>query len=739
MLKEAGLRRGRLMRNIRCRLSIDKHLYQTGVGGCHGFRFNLEGPRYCLVQEKGGPCGVLAAVMAFIVKNMMKANGEDPTTELPKGQLPGAEDLLKDALAEILWRVVEGSSGKIHLVYGLDDPERPDRASVATFDSQAAAVAALGSPQFLRQYAECAGLVAFVYSAILTRGLEEVREDTDDPKGATMLGAHGYCTQELVNLLLVGRAVSNTFDGQQSLDGLVLTGIESASCPVGLLSLYEHFGCLEVGQRLKMPTSSIWLICAESHYSLLYGVGPIDSDTVELRYMDQLMGEEGEYHLTLRLLDRKAPRFKPPRVMTSAATARVGLLRALVSAGNGQMAAEKLPHLYALAGAAIEAMAMEGDISAARQLVARMEADGEASARMTDSRWPAKTDRFPRLPVPLSIYTSLARGLASQKRIADCVRLWGHVTKWRLLKPDNDFFEAMLSCCAAAKDSDLAAKLLTEADVHSVQLGQAARSNALGALAHSRKHGQTAWELYCSIVASAEPIPSITFERVLVACATNRWHHAIPRILQLADKSACPLGEAAIVHAIRAFREPLSSESIPRISAEAAELRMRNAWSVIGEDHKITLRQMNALVEVYCSLGYWQEAVSLVLSARERWPWMGEEAADRATDGEGFANVHTFKPIFIAIKDEPCETFFAVWDVMVLDCSITPTSEMIKEAINNALIHLKSAKRLVQLLELAYSRGIPISQDQLDLLRREASHVRSVQQLIQISSHLKVP
>ena len=35
-----------------------------------------------------------------------------------------------------------------------------------------------------------------------------------DAENSPLIGAHGYCSQEMVNLLLTGNAVSNTFDGQ---------------------------------------------------------------------------------------------------------------------------------------------------------------------------------------------------------------------------------------------------------------------------------------------------------------------------------------------------------------------------------------------------------------------------------------------------------------------------------------------------------------------------------------------
>ena len=35
-----------------------------------------------------------------------------------------------------------------------------------------------------------------------------------DGENSPLIGAHGYCSQEMVNMLLTGKASSNTFDGQ---------------------------------------------------------------------------------------------------------------------------------------------------------------------------------------------------------------------------------------------------------------------------------------------------------------------------------------------------------------------------------------------------------------------------------------------------------------------------------------------------------------------------------------------
>lgn len=56
------------------------------------------------------------------------------------------------------------------------------------------------------------GVTLFFYSVILTKGIEKIKEEMDNSDN-TLIGNHGHCTQEMVNLLLTGRAISNCFDG----------------------------------------------------------------------------------------------------------------------------------------------------------------------------------------------------------------------------------------------------------------------------------------------------------------------------------------------------------------------------------------------------------------------------------------------------------------------------------------------------------------------------------------------
>lgn len=76
-----------------------------------------------------------------------------------------------------------------------------------------------------------------------------------DEGGSTpLVAAHGYCSQDLVNLLCCGRAASNCFDGERSVEGRRLGGIRRRG-RVGLLTLFEWYKYMEVGRCVPSPNS----------------------------------------------------------------------------------------------------------------------------------------------------------------------------------------------------------------------------------------------------------------------------------------------------------------------------------------------------------------------------------------------------------------------------------------------------------------------------------------------------
>lgn len=63
-----------------------------------------------------------------------------------------------------------------------------------------------------------------------------------DLEDCTLINEHGYASQELINLMLVGQSRSNVHDGDKDLgEGFILKGINKRS-DVGFLTYFEYFG-----------------------------------------------------------------------------------------------------------------------------------------------------------------------------------------------------------------------------------------------------------------------------------------------------------------------------------------------------------------------------------------------------------------------------------------------------------------------------------------------------------------
>jgi Domain of unknown function (DUF4205) len=114
-----------------------------------------------------------------------------------------------------------------------------------------------------------------------------------------------------VNLLLIGRAHSNVFDGQQTLsstpatgsadtttaatataassDVVVLRGITHKG-PVGFLTLFEAYGHAAVGDRYKCPLHPVWVVCSESHYSVLFATQAQPVEVSNNRDLSRVIG-----------------------------------------------------------------------------------------------------------------------------------------------------------------------------------------------------------------------------------------------------------------------------------------------------------------------------------------------------------------------------------------------------------------------------------------------------------------
>ncbi|XP_077441322.1 putative ubiquitin carboxyl-terminal hydrolase MINDY-4 [Vanacampus margaritifer] len=286
-----------------------------------GFTFSeTHDLRYGMVQKKGGPCGVLASIQAFVLKKLLFENIDSSNARLQCLRPTNAtrRKCLVLAVTEVLWRAGEEKQATVAINSGrtLFTPSGHYKSEGVLEKISCYKVDTIQDLQFLlEQNIEQfetgeLGCLLLTISAVLSRSIQKLKEDMDVATTA-LIGAHGYCTQELVNLLLVGRALSNVFDGNVELDSgngnsTLLKGIK-AHCNIGLLSLFEHYNIFKVGDYLKDPLFPIWVVCSESHFSVLFGLqGELltyqdKGAEFDLYYYDGLANQQEEIRLTVSI------------------------------------------------------------------------------------------------------------------------------------------------------------------------------------------------------------------------------------------------------------------------------------------------------------------------------------------------------------------------------------------------------------------------------------------------------
>ncbi|KAG7382587.1 hypothetical protein PHYPSEUDO_004728 [Phytophthora pseudosyringae] len=288
-----------------------------------GFVFStVHDLQYGLVQHQGGPCGILAVVQGYVVRFLLQyapVDWKNPDT-------PHQERALVQALTYILWQAAQASQATECVIAVKDNGTAAGqrrfmagvKLHVATTEEQVRQILTARLPQFMESNGY--GLVQFVLSVLLTKGVGAIKSEMDQlsgESGGQLIGAHDYCTQEIVNLLLCGYARSNVFDGDHVLEGssasdpdaVVLRGISSQSV-VGFLSLFEAYQNLVVGSFLKQPRVNVWVVCSESHYSVLFAGDPRSLEdralesrlSLDLLYYDGLANQDEEIRLTVDTL-----------------------------------------------------------------------------------------------------------------------------------------------------------------------------------------------------------------------------------------------------------------------------------------------------------------------------------------------------------------------------------------------------------------------------------------------------
>ncbi|GAB0088985.1 Ubiquitin carboxyl-terminal hydrolase MINDY-3 homolog [Sergentomyia squamirostris] len=309
------------LRNIRTLLwgtFVERTIFERWS---QGFEFSDVEPSG-LVQCQGGPCAVIAPVQAFLLKIFLM---DTPGYSFHDLTADKCRTVLIQALCNILmkckdtkYRIVslrkaeEGeevredetpaTSDEIDAarvnVGVTESPNSPPPVVVATEATESSTecssppVPATWDPdQFHERLAihdmdtidevnkfylenlnlvtEQYGVLLFLYSVLVTKGIENVVQELNDTSEPLIHGTYGYGSQSLINLMLTGRAVAHVWDNDEDVGGLKLRGINQQS-DIGFITTMEQMRYCTVGSFYKNPKNPVWVMASETHLSVLF-------------------------------------------------------------------------------------------------------------------------------------------------------------------------------------------------------------------------------------------------------------------------------------------------------------------------------------------------------------------------------------------------------------------------------------------------------------------------------------
>uniref|UniRef100_A0A7S2WB12 Deubiquitinating enzyme MINDY-3/4 conserved domain-containing protein n=1 Tax=Eucampia antarctica TaxID=49252 RepID=A0A7S2WB12_9STRA len=262
-----------------------------------------------LRQYNGGPCGVLMSIQAeYLVQYLFLSSESNSISDLlseeendisssssfsVSGSIMSEKKKLcwANAMATMLVRA-SSNNNVILLVLRTNRTSRNTESSsiwtnpanfekITLSDPSKVAQILLQHPTLMSQYTQPGGVLLFAMAMVWTRGKINILQDMDD-KTVLITPPFGHVSQELLNLCLTGRAVSNVWD-----DGHVvgLGGIASNG-HVGYLTLLEALRYVQVGSFYKFPQYPIWVIASSTHFTLLFGSS---TDILKESTSDQLL------------------------------------------------------------------------------------------------------------------------------------------------------------------------------------------------------------------------------------------------------------------------------------------------------------------------------------------------------------------------------------------------------------------------------------------------------------------
>ncbi|ETN67484.1 hypothetical protein AND_000700 [Anopheles darlingi] len=259
-----------------------------------GFTFgpaNQEYP-YGLRTPRNATRGMQSVIQAHIIKQFIFDNKPReksvPLEELLKPNEAEQALSLYTAMSDILWNIGEKTKAIVALpgeashiphshVYFQDNVTE----KLYFFEFTKLDDLQIFMKRYLPYFTENPGpgTLLYLYSAVLTRGMENMRNDLDAPKGAHLMGPHEEGSLNVITLLLTGRATPYlhngvVYVGDEDHYAVPQFGILSRGA-IGLLVWEGENEAMRSasrmpGSRLKTPATPVWVSCCCGHYGVLF-------------------------------------------------------------------------------------------------------------------------------------------------------------------------------------------------------------------------------------------------------------------------------------------------------------------------------------------------------------------------------------------------------------------------------------------------------------------------------------
>ncbi|XP_059170985.1 ubiquitin carboxyl-terminal hydrolase MINDY-3-like [Physella acuta] len=251
-----------------------------------------------LVQLEGGPCAVIAPVQAYIIKCGLFRDGSSNIDTFRSSSNEKANQFLVEALFEILSKLHSSSYVLVSLKHQSTLQQRDEEGEGSVTNNKTELISSketktrdqnyfhenlkyyhcndleelkLALNKSLPEFQSKFGVLLYLYSLVLSKGIQQIKNEVEDPTEPLIDGTYGHGSQSLINLLLTSQATSNVWDNEKDIAGLKLRGIQKQSA-VGFLTLLEHMRYCEVGWFYKNPMFPVWVLGSETHLTVMFSM-----------------------------------------------------------------------------------------------------------------------------------------------------------------------------------------------------------------------------------------------------------------------------------------------------------------------------------------------------------------------------------------------------------------------------------------------------------------------------------